>query len=179
MALVAVRPAKPTGVVRRRDQHPLAMSMAAVESAVTSLSIEILDASNSAWPPTPWIGCDQALSDPAFFSWWQKRVARRLAKQYAPAPGKAHVPDRTTAGYVLRCYPIIPGYLVRCSFTPRGGYRGWRRNGLPSGLTPQPLKASRCDKAGSGVYTTIPKPGITMRCRCPMRQHSAPYCASR
>ncbi len=111
MALVAVRPAKPTGVVRRRDQHPLAMSMAAVESAVTSLSIEILDASNSAWPPTPWIGCDQALSDPAFFSWWQKRVARRLAKQYAPAPGKAHVPDRTTAGYVLRCYPIIPGYL--------------------------------------------------------------------
>ena len=111
MALVAVQPAKPAETIEQRRRHPLARSVAAVERAVMSLSIKMLDVSDSPWPPAPWIGCDHALSDPAFFSSWQMMVTQRLAQQYAPVSDEVRVPDRTTGGYVLRWYPAIPSYL--------------------------------------------------------------------
>ena len=46
MALVAVQPAK-SETIEPRCRHPLARSVAAVERAVTSLSIEMLDVSDS------------------------------------------------------------------------------------------------------------------------------------
>jgi len=111
VALVAVRSAKPTETSEQCCQHPLAKSMAEIKDAVTSLSVEMLDISDTAWPHAPWIGCDRALSDPSFFSWWQMMVTQRLMRQYAPMQDGARVPDRTTAGYVLRGYLVIPSYL--------------------------------------------------------------------
>jgi len=111
VALVAASPAKPTETTEQRCRHPLARSMADVKGAVTSLSVEMLDASDSPWPPAPWIGCDRALSDPSFFSWWHMMVSQRLMRQYAPTQDRATVPDRTTVGYVLRWYLVVPSYL--------------------------------------------------------------------
>jgi FhuF 2Fe-2S C-terminal domain len=111
VVLVAAQPAKPTETTERCCRHPLARSMADVNDTVTSLSVEMLDLSGSAWPPPPWIGCDRALSDPSFFSRWQMMVTQRLMRRYAPTQDRAGVPDRTTAGYVLRCYLVIPSYL--------------------------------------------------------------------
>jgi hypothetical protein len=38
-------------------------------------------------------------------------VTQRLMQQYAPASDEVRVPDRTTAGYVLRWYLAVPSYL--------------------------------------------------------------------
>lgn len=111
MALVAVRPAKPAETIEQRCRHPLASSVAAVERAVTSLSVGMLDVSDSPWPSAPWIACDHALSDPTFFSWWQMMATQRLMHRYALASDEVRVPDRITAGYVLRWYLAVPSYL--------------------------------------------------------------------
>lgn len=111
VALVAVQPAKSAETIEPRGRHPLARSVAAVERAVTSLSIEMLDVSDSPWPPAPWIACDHALSDPTFFSRWRMMVTKRLARQYASSSDPVCVPDRTTGAYVLRWYLVIPSYV--------------------------------------------------------------------
>lgn len=102
----------PVEVVGSRSAHPLAASVAAVDRAVEWMSFRLMDS-----PGAPWIldeqwppceqrtGCDQALSDPSFFTKWRGRVAQRLAEQHA------HVPEQTTAGYVLQWYLLIPTYL--------------------------------------------------------------------
>jgi hypothetical protein len=103
-------------MVEPRCAHPLAASVAAVDRAVTLLSFQMVDeprsrGHGSRWPSVPWIGCEYALSDPDFFGWWRAMVARRLAERYAPVAEKTHVPEKTTAGYVLQWYLVIPSYL--------------------------------------------------------------------
>jgi FhuF 2Fe-2S C-terminal domain len=97
-----------------RCAHPLAASVTTVDHAVTLLSLRILERMPPAEPPqrsSPWIACDQALSDPDFFPRWRAKVAERLAEQHPPVLGKTHVPEKTTGGYVLQWYLIIPAYL--------------------------------------------------------------------
>jgi hypothetical protein len=113
---VAVPAEGPAGVVEPRCAHPLAASVAAVDRAVTSLSFQMVDeprsrGHGSRWPSVPWIGCKYALSDPDFFGWWRAMVARRLAERYAPVAEETNVPEKTTAGYVLQWYLVIPSYL--------------------------------------------------------------------
>jgi FhuF 2Fe-2S C-terminal domain len=98
--------------------HPLAASVAAVDRAVKLLSFGVLgDCPLTADPqvsPDPlvgdWIECDQALSDAAFFSRWRAKVERWLTEQHA-VPAQAAVPEKTTGGYVLQWYLIVPTYL--------------------------------------------------------------------
>jgi hypothetical protein len=82
-----------------------------VDGAVELLSFRMLDVSSSPSLVASWIECEHALSDPAFFPWWRAAVAQRLAKQYAPVPDKALVPEQTTGGYVLPWYLAIPSYV--------------------------------------------------------------------
>ncbi|MGH3721066.1 MAG: (2Fe-2S)-binding protein [Pseudonocardiaceae bacterium] len=98
-------------MVEPRCVHPLTASVAAVDRAVTSLSFRILDAPHAQWRGSPWIGCEHALSDPDFFACWRAEVAQRLVEQHCPVAEKTHVPEETTAGYVLKRYLIIPGHL--------------------------------------------------------------------
>lgn len=114
--LPAATPHKqPTGPVRA---HPLVASVAAVDRAVKLLSFRILGDSQLAANPQPspdplvaeWIECDQALSDSAFFLRWRAKVARWLSDQYA-VPAQTAVPEKTTGGYVLQWYLIVPTYL--------------------------------------------------------------------
>lgn len=59
-----------------------------------------------------WIECDHALSDPAFFPRWRAGAARQLIEQYSSDPHSvSSVPAKTTGGYVLQWYLIIPAYL--------------------------------------------------------------------
>lgn len=94
------------GVVGSCSGHPLVTSVARAAAAVELLSFRVMDVS-----PSPWIGCEQALSGPAFFQWWREAAAHRLAGQYAPALDTALVPDKTTGGYVLQWYLAIPSYV--------------------------------------------------------------------
>lgn len=80
--------------------HPLNTSVAAVDRAVDWMSFRLLDA-----PGAEWAHCAQVLTDPTFFTRWRAQVADHLAQQHAA------VPDRTTAGYVLRWYLGVPTYL--------------------------------------------------------------------
>jgi hypothetical protein len=108
----AVPVEKPAGAVEPRCAHPLAASVATVDRAVRLLSFRMLDAPEVlAARRAPWIGCDHALSDPAFFTRWRAMVAQRLAEQHAPIPEKVHCPEKTTGGYVLQWYLVIPTYL--------------------------------------------------------------------
>jgi FhuF 2Fe-2S C-terminal domain len=91
--------------------HPLARSVVTVNGAVKLLSFRMLDVLSSPGLTDSWITCEQALSDPDFFPWWRAMVAQRLAEQYAPVPGNALVPEKTTGGYVLQWYLAIPTYL--------------------------------------------------------------------
>ncbi len=127
MPHAAVPHQQSTGTVDPPRPHPLAASVAAVDRAVKLLSFRLRDDYR---PPTDplvlidpvpidpvpidpvidgrgaqWIECDHALSDPAFFLGWRARVARRLAEQ------ESTVPEKTTGGYVLQWYLIIPSYL--------------------------------------------------------------------
>lgn len=111
-----------TGTVDPPRPHPLAASMAAVDRAVKLLSFRLFDDSRPPAEPLPidpvvidgrgtqWIECDHALSDPAFFPRWRARVARLLAEQESNVTEKT-VPEKTTGGYVLQWYLIIPSYL--------------------------------------------------------------------
>ncbi|MGH3772505.1 MAG: (2Fe-2S)-binding protein [Pseudonocardiaceae bacterium] len=121
MSHVAIPGEGSVGAVEPCCVHPLAASVVAVDRAVASLSFRVADALQSCWrgsewpssqrPTASWVGCDQALSDPDFFAWWRVQVARRLAERYAPVAEKTHVPEETTAGYVLQWYLVIPSYL--------------------------------------------------------------------
>lgn len=91
--------------------HPLARSVATVDGAVRLLSFRMLEARSSQGLTDSWITCERALTDPGFFPWWRAMVTHRLAEQYAPVPGNAVVPEKTTGGYVLQWYLAIPIYL--------------------------------------------------------------------
>lgn len=91
--------------------HPLAASVARVDGAVEWLSFRMLGACGSQGPAASWIGCEHALSDPAFFPWWRAAAAQWLAEQYASVPDKVLVPEKTTGGYVLQRYLAIPAYV--------------------------------------------------------------------
>ncbi|MGH3940796.1 MAG: (2Fe-2S)-binding protein [Pseudonocardiaceae bacterium] len=82
------------------SSHPLAISVAAVDVAVDWMSFRLLDR-----PCGVWTTCEQALSDPPFFTRWHATVAHRLAQSHTS------VPERTTAGYVLQWYLGIPANL--------------------------------------------------------------------
>jgi FhuF 2Fe-2S C-terminal domain len=106
--------------------HPLTESVAAVDRAVGLLSFRVADVpsvpdvpdavDNSGLPQIPdargtgWTECEEALSDPAFFAQWRAKVARWLTEQHA-LPDEAAVPEKTTGGYVLQWYLIVPAYL--------------------------------------------------------------------
>lgn len=80
--------------------HPLAASVSAVDHAVGWMSFRLLDR-----PCVDLTGCEQALSDPDFFTRWRAAVAQRLAERHGA------VPERTTAGYVLQWYLGVPAHL--------------------------------------------------------------------
>ncbi len=109
----AVVPADPpTPVVGPCATHPLAASVAAVDRAVDWMSFRLLESPcaqgtrGDQWTPCDqWTDCDQALSDPPFFTRWRAAVAQQLAQQHA------HVPEQTTAAYVLQWYLRIPTHL--------------------------------------------------------------------
>ena len=110
--LHAAAPHQQSATVGPVRTHPLAASVAAVDRAVKLLSFRLID--DSRLPPDPltadWIECDQALSDPDFFTRWRAKVARWLTEQHA-VPTQAAVPEKTTGGYVLQWYLIVPSYL--------------------------------------------------------------------
>lgn len=105
-------------VVDPHRAHPLTASVAAVDRAVRLLSFRVIDDSRlpagPQVPPDPlvadWIECDQALCDPAFFTRWRAKVARWLTEQHA-VPAQASVPEKTTGGYVLQWYLVVPTYI--------------------------------------------------------------------
>lgn len=80
--------------------HPLAASVAAVNTAVDWMTFRLTGS-----PGAEWIRCEEALSDPRFFTRWRASVAGWLGEQHA------EVPERTTSAYVLQWYLTIPGYL--------------------------------------------------------------------
>ncbi|MGH3905022.1 MAG: (2Fe-2S)-binding protein [Pseudonocardiaceae bacterium] len=80
--------------------HPLGGSVATVDRAVDWMSFRLQGVPCAGWTP-----CEQALSDPEFFSRWRASVAGFLGERYTD------VPERTTAGYVLQWYLGIPAYL--------------------------------------------------------------------
>ncbi len=98
-------------MVGPRCGHPLAPSVATVDSAVELLSFRMVDGASASSSIGSWIECEHALSDPAFFPGWRAAVAQRLATQYAPVPDQALVPEQTTGGYVLLWYLAIPSYV--------------------------------------------------------------------
>jgi hypothetical protein len=107
----------PAGSVAKSRPHPLASSIAVVDRAVTLLEFSMRNDRPLPGEPrgaegrnAPWIECDDALSDVTFFPRWRVGVARRLAEQHA-LPQPATVPEKTTSGYILQWYPIIPTYL--------------------------------------------------------------------
>jgi hypothetical protein len=134
MSHATVPAGEPPEEAQPHRAHPLVASVATVDRAVTLLSFRILvegipPAEPAIGPPpaepairplpapssprraAPWIACDHALSDPDFFPQWRAKVAERLAELHPPALGKTHVPEKTTGGYVLQWYLIIPSYL--------------------------------------------------------------------
>lgn len=100
--------------------HPLAGSVAAVNHVVDWISFQLVDR-----PGAGWTRCEQALADPGFFDRWRAAVAGyigerrpgtaspagRSAGRSGPGDPGNHVPERTTAGYVLQWYLGIPTYL--------------------------------------------------------------------
>jgi FhuF 2Fe-2S C-terminal domain len=103
----------PAGAVEPHCSHPLAASVATVDRAVSLLSFRMVNWMSDL-PTGPWVACDHALSDPAFFTQWRAMVAQQLAEQYAETvPGSARtlVPEKTTGGQVLQWYLVIPAYL--------------------------------------------------------------------
>lgn len=77
--------------------HPLVGSVAKVDSAVDRMSFRLADSLGPEW-----ISCAEALRDPEFFTRWRGSLATWLGQRYS------EVPERTTAGYVLKRYLRIP-----------------------------------------------------------------------
>ncbi len=96
--------------VQPPNAHPLAGSVAAANRAVKLLSFRTFDRVSDL-TGAGWIQCDHALADPDFFPRWRVQVAQRLAEQHSPAPEQTQVPAKTTGGYVLQWYLVIPSYL--------------------------------------------------------------------
>ncbi len=105
MPHAAVPHKEPLGAATHSHAHPLASSLAVVDRAVTLLGFRMLEGRGA-----PWIECDDALSDATFFPRWRVEVARWLVQQHA-LPRLATIPEKTTGGYVLQWYLIIPAYL--------------------------------------------------------------------
>lgn len=109
--LHAAVPPKQSATTSPVRAHPLAASVTAVDRAVKLLSFRVLGADR---PDDPlagnWIECDQALSDSTFFSRWRGKVERWLTAQHE-VPAQATVPAKTTGGYVLQWYLIVPTYV--------------------------------------------------------------------
>ncbi|MGH3917134.1 MAG: (2Fe-2S)-binding protein [Pseudonocardiaceae bacterium] len=82
------------------SRHPLATSVVAVDDAVDWMTFRLLDRLRDGGTT-----CEQALSDPPFFTRWRARVANQLGQHHTA------VPERTTAGYVLQWYLGIPATL--------------------------------------------------------------------
>jgi len=82
------------------SSHPLGTSVDVVDVAVDWMSFRLLER-----PCGVWTTCEQALSDPQFFTKWRAAVAHRLAQSHTS------VPERTTAAYVLQWYLGIPALL--------------------------------------------------------------------
>lgn len=80
--------------------HPLSGSVATIDRAVDWMSFRLVDL-----PGSEWTCCEQALSEPEFFTRWRALVGAWLGAQHS------EIPDRTTAGYVLQWYLSIPAYL--------------------------------------------------------------------
>jgi hypothetical protein len=105
---------EPPATVQPHYAHPLAASVATADRAVKLLSFRTFDRMPDL-PSSSWVRCDHALSDPDFFPQWRVQVTRRLAEQHPHAPGQTPqataVPEKTTGGYVLQWYLVIPSYL--------------------------------------------------------------------
>ncbi|MDQ2789778.1 MAG: (2Fe-2S)-binding protein [Actinomycetota bacterium] len=97
-------------VVQPPAAHPLAASVVTADRAVKLLSFRIFDRMTDL-AGDGWIRCDHALSDPDFFLRWRMQVAQRLAGQQLHALESTQVPAKTTGGYVLQWYLVIPSYL--------------------------------------------------------------------
>lgn len=116
MPHAAVPHMEAAGAVAQPRAHPLASSIAMVDRAVTLLDFSMLDDRPLPEPrgpqgySAPWNECAEALSDVTFFPRWRAGVARRLAEQHA-LPQPATIPEKTTGGYILQWYLIIPTYL--------------------------------------------------------------------
>ncbi len=117
MPHAAVPHQQSTGAVDPPRPHPLAASVAVVDHAVKLLSFQLRDDPRPPADPLPmtgrgtrWIECDDALSDPTFFPRWRASVARLLTEQQL-AGQEGTVPEKTTGGYVLQWYLIIPSYF--------------------------------------------------------------------
>ena len=109
--LHAAAPHQPITAVDPARAHPLAASVATVDRVVKLLSFRVLDDSRPSDPQVAdWIECEQALSDSAFFSRWRAKVERWLTEQHA-VPAQATVPEKTTGGFVMQWYLIVPTYL--------------------------------------------------------------------
>jgi hypothetical protein len=93
--------------------HPLAASIATADRAVKLLSFRTFDRMSdlAGAHSAQWIRCDHALADSDFFPRWREQVAQQLAAQQSHAPGQAQVPEKTTGGYVLQWYLVVPSYL--------------------------------------------------------------------
>jgi hypothetical protein len=103
--------------IEPRCAHPLATSVGRVDRAVPSLSFQAVDRTPPrSSPGARWISCEDALSDPDFFARWRVRVAQQLAEQYVGVPEGTQVPEKTTAGYVLQWYLVVPTYLSALLF---------------------------------------------------------------
>ncbi|AHH93764.1 (2Fe-2S)-binding protein [Kutzneria viridogrisea] len=61
-------------------------------------------------PPDEWWTCSDLLAEPARFDHWRSELARWLEDRYGDAP------ERTTAGYVLGWYLLVPGYAAGLLF---------------------------------------------------------------
>lgn len=106
----------PAAAVDSHHSHPLIASVRAVDRAVPQLSFQTLpEAEISAGAGASWVGCDHALSDPAFFQRWRAMAAQLLATRTSCIPEQSAprntVPPKTTGGYVLQWYLIIPSYF--------------------------------------------------------------------
>jgi FhuF-like iron-sulfur protein len=99
--------------VQPRCAHPLAASIATADRAVKLLSFRTFDRTSDLpnAQSSQWIRCDQALADPDFFPRWRGQVAQRLTEQQSHASEQTQVPEKTTGGYVLQWYLVVPSYL--------------------------------------------------------------------
>lgn len=107
-AVAATRQSLPADADLRRNFmqsliHPLTTSVVAVDHAVDWMTFRLLDP--AAVRSGTWTSCEQALGDCDYFPRWRAAVAAQLAEQHT------HVPEQTTAAYVLLRYLGMPSHL--------------------------------------------------------------------